>query len=85
MVSTVVAESYVMATGYAALMGACGECQHLFARAYGQPVGLDVVKSDWKEFSETRRRNETCLPKPVASCTLARVGESCPQPGSSNQ
>jgi hypothetical protein len=49
MAAEVLVESYVMATGYAALMGANAEQQHLFARNYDRPVTIDVLKQHWAE------------------------------------
>lgn len=51
MAAEVLAESYVMATGYAALMGAGSDRQHLFARRYDQPVTVAQLTHDWKEFT----------------------------------
>jgi hypothetical protein len=52
MAAELLLESYVMATGYAALMGADTERQHLFARNYDFPVTVDKLKTDWEEFAE---------------------------------
>lgn len=51
MATEVLAESYVMATGYAAIMGAPTERQHLFARSYDQPVTVAKLAEDWKQFN----------------------------------
>ena len=46
----VLKESYVLATGYAALMGAGETTQHLFARHYDYPVTVDQLAKDWVQF-----------------------------------
>ncbi|MBB3752528.1 hypothetical protein FHT44_005040 [Mycolicibacterium sp. BK634] len=51
MAAEILAESYLMATGYAALMGADADRQHLFARVYDRPVTVDQIKRDWEQFS----------------------------------
>lgn len=51
MAAEVLAESYLMATGYAALMGASAERQHLFARNYDQPVTVAKLIRDWEAFA----------------------------------
>lgn len=51
----VLKESYVLATGYAALMGADATAQHLFARNYDQPVTVDQLARDWATFVATSR------------------------------
>lgn len=51
-------ESYVLATGYAALMGADATIQHLFARHYDQPVTVDQLAIDWTTFTMVSRAAE---------------------------
>ncbi|CAN5146003.1 hypothetical protein BH11ACT6_BH11ACT6_34760 [soil metagenome] len=46
------ADSYLMATGYAALMGANADRQHLFARHYDCPVTPAELQQHWKQFDE---------------------------------
>ncbi|OBC11422.1 hypothetical protein A5784_35070 [Mycobacterium sp. 852013-50091_SCH5140682] len=55
MAAEVLMESYVLATGYAALMGADSASQHLFARRYDQPVTVDQLALDWAEFRKASR------------------------------
>ncbi|ORA25183.1 hypothetical protein [Mycobacterium aquaticum] len=55
MAAEVLKESYVLATGYAALMGADAEAQHLFARRYDYPVTVDQLAVDWTEFTLASR------------------------------
>jgi hypothetical protein len=52
MAATVLLPSYLMATGYAALMGADAERQHLFARNYDQPVTVERLTRDWEQFTQ---------------------------------
>ena len=55
MAAAVVRQSYVLATGYAALMGADSQAQHLFARHYDYAVTVDQLAVDWVEFAMASR------------------------------
>lgn len=57
------AASYLMATGYAALMGANADRQHLFARRFDNgTVTIDELKRCWKEFDDETAAVITVVP-----------------------
>ena len=58
MATEVLKESYVLATGYAALMGADATAQHLFARHYDRPITVDELAVDWATFVATSRARD---------------------------
>lgn len=80
MATEVLKESYLMATGYAAVFGAPPERQHLFARNYDQPVTVDQLARDWAEFNKARSpETRVVIARTVEQARIISLGLA--QPG----